>query len=1122
MPPDPFGDYLKSIRRDLSATDATEHTHRPALKALIEALDPHVQAVNEPRHRTDCGAPDYRVRRGQLTLGYVECKDIGVSLDEAERSEQVQRYLKHLSNLVLTDYLEFRWYVDGDLRQRATVAHLAHDGKLTRDGAGAEAARELLASFLAHAPERIDKPRDLAVHMARLTHAIHDIIIETFKQDRASNTLAGLHQAFQKTLIPDLAVEQFADMFAQTLAYGLFAARCNHKGPEPFRRLGAAAEIPKTNPFLRHLFDTMTGLALDDEPFVGFVDDLVELLANVDMGAILRDFGKRTRKQDPIVHFYETFLIAYNPKDRKLRGVYYTPEPVISYIVRSVDHLLKTRFRLPDGLADRATVEYEREERQGDKITKVKATSPRVLILDPACGTGGFLYAIVDHIRDEFTRRGDAGMWSGYVKEHLLPRLFGFELLMAPYAVAHFKLGMQLAAQDMPEAQREQWAYDFSGNERLGIYLTNTLEQAERQAETLFGPLRIITEEANAAARIKRDLPIMVVLGNPPYAGHSANRSWEIREGKKVPTFIGRLLQDYYRVDGQPLGERNPKWLQDDYVKFIRFGQWRIEQTGAGILAFITNHGYLDNPTFRGMRQQLMNAFTDIYILDLHGNAKKKERCPDGSKDENVFDIMQGVAIGLFVKEPGKSGPAKVHHADLWGLRETPDKQSGKYPWLFAHEVAKTDWAEATPAPTLYIFKPRASYLPAEYAQGLSVADSMRINSVGVVTARDRLTIQWSREEVWRVVQDFARLSEEQARTKYELGADTRDWQVALAQEDARASGPEAHLIVPILYRPFDTRHTYYTGRSRGFQCMPRREVMRHMLVGRNVGIITTRQTRDKWDVLATNLIVGHKSLAAFDINSLFPLYLYQHWGQDARNGPEARLERVSNLHPGFVADIETRLRLRSIADGYGDLKETFGPEDVFHYIYGVLHSPTYRARYAEFLKIDFPRVPLTSKLDLFRALAAKGADLVALHIMEDNYPAASWTVAGRPSPFASPITRFPVPGDNLVDKGCPRYFPPGHRLAQEAEPLAAGRVYIGAEDPKTGKRGQYFEGVPPEVWQFHIGGYQVCEKWLKDRRGRQLSYEDLTHYQRIVVALNETIRLMAEIDAAIPGWPLE
>jgi predicted helicase len=412
------------------------------------------------------------------------------------------------------------------------------------------------------------------------------------------------------------------------------------------------------------------------------------------MDAVLADFGKRSARQDPVVHFYETFLAAYDPKLREARGVYYTPEPVVSYIVRSVDHLLKTRFDCPSGLAETATIEYERAGESGTEGEKVKAISPRVLILDPACGTGTFLYVVIDHIRRAFVQQGNAGMWSAYVRNQLLPRLFGFELLMAPYAVAHFKLGMQLAGHDLSPAQREKWGHDFEGDERLRVYLTNTLEEAERRAQMEFGFLRTLTEEANATVEIKRDLPILAVIGNPPYSGHSANRSWEIKKakrgkrGKRVLTFIGRLIQDYYKVDGKPLGERNSKWLQNDYVKFIRWGQWRIEQTGAGILAFITDHSYLESPTFRGMRQQLTETFGDLYILDLHGNSKKQESCPDGSEDKNVFDIQQGVAIGIFVKRPDGSAPKRIFHADLWGARETEDKQGGKYPWLFEHDLA--------------------------------------------------------------------------------------------------------------------------------------------------------------------------------------------------------------------------------------------------------------------------------------------------------------------------------------------------------------------------------------------------------------------------------------------------
>jgi len=665
MPPEPFNAYLKQIEKALSAGDATEHTHRPALKSLIESLETGVEAINEPK-RSDCGAPDFVVRRKgkRLTIGHIEAKDVDKDLgatesDSARKTpssrdgEQLARFRNALPNLLLTNYLEFRWYVRGERRLMAQFATLSPGGKVKVLPGGIEEAQKLLRLFLSQELEPIADPKDLALTMANLTHLIRDIIVAAFETGSSSTTLKDLHKAFEETLIPALEIPAFADMFAQTLAYGLFAARCTDPSIRPgeFTRDKAAHLIPKTNPFLRKLFGMIAGPEMDEEPYEGHVNDLAQLLGYAQMDRVLANFGKREKKQDPVLHFYETFLAAYNPAERKRRGVYYTPEPVVSYIVRSVDYLLKTRFNCPDGLADTSTIEREVPDENGRTVTQ---KFPRVLILDPACGTGTFLYAIVDLIREKFMNENRAGEWSGYVRQHLLPRLFGFELLMAPYAVAHFKLGMQLAGQDLPSHElRKQWAYDFQGDERLGIYLTNSLEHVIRLAQTVMPFARFISEESEQASRIKRDIPIMVVLGNPPYAGHSANRSWEVDSaGKKVRTFIGKLLQDYYFVDGQPLREKNPKWLQDDYVKFIRFGQWRIERTGAGILAFITNHGYLDNPTFRGMRQQLMKAFDEIYVLDLHGSAKKKEVCPDGSKDENVFDIQQGVAIALMVKLP--------------------------------------------------------------------------------------------------------------------------------------------------------------------------------------------------------------------------------------------------------------------------------------------------------------------------------------------------------------------------------------------------------------------------------------------------------------------------------------
>jgi len=1145
--PNPFKAYLQELRQKLATGAAQERAHRSALQHLLESMAGGVQAVNEPK-REDCGAPDFAIFSNSLTVGYVETKDIGQSLDAAEQTDQLQRYRRYLGNLVLTDYLEFRWYVDGECRDKVELARRSGANKIVLVKDGEQRTAELLESFLANPPQSISTPADLALRMARLTHLIRDIIAQAFGRHKESALLADLRDAFAKSLIPDIALPEktgeFADMYAQTIAYGLFTARCNHQGSTPFQRLGAAANIPKANPFLRKLFETMTGADLQDEPYVGFVDDLTQLLAHADIDSVLADFGKRAKQQDPMVHFYETFLAAYDPDLREKRGVYYTPEPVVSYLVRSVDWLLRHRFQIPQGLMDKTIQPYEPAQ-EGQGPSQVPGSAHRVLVLDPACGTGTFLYAVVDRIRDQFG--ANAGMWAGYVKQHLLPRLFGFELMMAPYAVAHLKLGLQLAGWDMSVAQRAQWAYNFAGDERLGIYLTNTLEETEKAVQTLFGSLRTITEEANAAGRVKRDLPIMVVLGNPPYSGQSANRSevqtnvgkgdnyvrgWVIGPNGRTkpdyakatrdlgfrpqPTFIGRLVRDYYVCDGQWVQERNMKWLQDDYVKFIRWAQWRIEQTGSGILAFITNHGYLDNPTFRGMRWVLLNTFSEIYLLNLHGNAQKHERAPDGSKDENVFDISIGVTIGIFVKEPGKTGPAQVHYADLWGVREVPnDPNGGKYPWLLAHDVSSPGvWTTLAPHAPFYFFVPQAiaAGIETEYHQGWKVTDIFPVHSVGVVTARDSLTIHWSKGDVWKTVSNFATLPAEDAREGYALGPDRRDWKVSLAQADLKATGPSRDRITPILYRPFDTRFTYYTGQTRGFLCMPRPEVMRHMLGGENTALITSRMTKGETfrHAQVTHHIVEVICMSPKTSNNgfVFPLYLYpaaQHKPGEQKEllssspWPVGKDGRVPNLAPSFATALGAKLGLAFVSDGYGDLATTFGPEDVLRYIYAILHAPTYRSRYAELLRRDFPYVPLTSDLDLFRKLCELGRELITLHLLE-------------PPPTAG-VPTYPAPGTDVVTKGYPKYVAAGEPEPGTGTPLPHGRVYINPD--------QYFDGVPADVWAFQVGGYQVCAKWLRDRQERSLSFDEQEQYSNIVAALKETIRLMTEIDAAIPGWPI-
>lgn len=1052
-----FAEYLREIKKSLDRGDATEHTHRSTLETLLEACGENIDATNEPR-RIACGAPDFNITRKGVPIGHIETKDIGVSLDEMERGkgpngDQFKRY-STLPNWILTDYLEFRWYAAGQKRLTVRIADIDGKERIRALPDGSEKLEQLLTAFYNEPALTVGTARELARYMAGTTRIIRDLIIASFKNEAEEterqlieearepygavmpSRAPWLHNwlsAFRETLIPDLKETEFADMFAQTLAYGLFAARIHAPANREFTREMAAFRLPKTNPFLRKLFAEIAGVDMPDT-IAWAVEDLVNLLRHADMSEILRDFGKGKGKEDPVVHFYETFLSVYDPKVRDQRGVRYTPEPVVQYIVRSVDWLLQSRFNRPNGLADDHT-----------------------FILDPAVGTATFLYFVLVHIFARFSRQ--RGQWDGYVDKHLLNRLFGFEILMAPYAIAHLKLGMQL----------EETGYSFGSDQRLGIFLTNTLEESARRSDRLFADW--ISEEANAAANVKARLPILVVLGNPPYAnfGRMNRNKW-----------ILGLLNDYKK----DLNEKKLN-LDDDFIKFIRFAQWRIEKTGHGIVGFITNNSYIDGITHRRMRETLMAAFDEIYILDLHGNSKKKERTPDGGKDENVFDITVGVSILLAVRLPesglplGERKPARVFHAELWGGRQK------KYDWLSQNDAKTTSWTELEPAPPSYFFVPKTWIDEVEYNYHQSMKDVFIVSGQGVKTERDGIAVHFEEHGIEKTIRDFRDLDEHTIRDRYQLGTDSRDWKIANAKADVSEHREDSNVFRPILYRPFDVRYTWYSGQTRGFIGTPGFPVMRHMTSGPNLAMMVSRQaSRGYRHVFISTTLANVNALdtaGLFGSGPFFPLYLYP-----AADELDASAGRRPNLSPEFLKALAEKLKL--LQAGPHGLPQGVTPEDIFHYAYAVFHSPTYRTRYAEFLKIDFPRLPLTDNRDLFFRLAALGREVAALHLME--------------SPKLNDlITEYPVKGTDVVEK------------VQYND--QDGRVWI--------NHTQYFGGVPTEVWCFHIGGYQVCEKWLKDRKGRKLTYEDTRHYQQIIVALHETIPLMTEIDTVIRqhgDWP--
>jgi len=1062
--------YINTINKRWKSGISTEHSYRGDLEELFRGMIPKVMITNEPT-RINCGAPDFILTRRDVPVGYIEAKDIGEPLSGKKHKEQFERYRESLPNIIFTDYLDFHFYRDGEFVESTRIGEIA--GNSIRFLPENETRfKEMMLDFSHHNLQTIKSASRLSKLMASKARLLADIIESALITDKngekrsENTTLREQLSAFQNVLIHDIDEREFANIYAQTIAYGMFAARLHDKELESFSRFEAARLIPKSNPFLRKLFQYIAGYDLD-ERIDWIVDALADLFRATDVAALLRDFGKSTQQTDPIIHFYETFLAEFDPKLRKSRGVWYTPEPVVNFIVRAVDDILKTEFGLKDGLADTSKTKVKVKTDIPDKKSPTgykmrEEEVHRVQILDPATGTGTFLAEVIKQIHKKF--EGQQGIWPDYVENHLIPRLNGFEILMASYAMAHLKLDMLL----------KETSYDRESNQRFRVYLTNSLEEHHPDTGTLFAGW--LSAEANEANHIKRDTPVMVVLGNPPYSGESQNKG----------EWIMNLMEDYKKEPGgkEKLKERNPKWINDDYVKFLRFGQHFIEKNGEGILAFINPHGFLDNPTFRGMRWNLLKTYDKIYTIDLHGNSKKKETAPDGSPDENVFDIQQGVSINLMIKTGQKkvNELGEVFHFDFYG------KRYEKYGFLLDSTVSTIGFGALPKIEPMYYLVQKDFETERLYNEGIDLNNLFRIKSVGIVTARDNFTIHNSKSSLEETINSFVNLENEKARSRFSLGKDVRDWKVHLAKKDLVDSGLKQENYIKISYRPFDNKWTYYTGNSKGFHCMPRGEVMRHMTEGDNIGIIFSRQsTNEYWsNIQVSDKVIDNRYHFSYKgIPQTAPLYVYSNTNQQTLDGTP---ERKPNLNLKIVKKIAEGLGLKFTPEKE-ETEGTFAPIDLLDYIYAVLHSPAYRETYKEFLKIDFPRVPYPEDPEQFWKLVSLGGELRKLHLME--HPVLDTF-----------ITTYPIAGSNEVTRKLtatsPGYEPDGH----DSE---TGKVWINDQ--------QYFGNVPKTAWEFYIGGYQPAQKWLKDRRGRILTMEEIQHYQKIVVALVETGRLMGEVD---------
>lgn len=998
-----IAEYIKQINEQFGTGIAHEHSYRPMLQQLLSEMLPTFVVTNEPA-RIECGAPDFIISSSKTNtpVFYVEAKDIDDrDLDgRKENKEQFTRYKKSLDYIIFTDYLDFHLYENGEWVKNVRLAEVQGD-KIVLCNENLEDFIALVNHIASTKPSKITSAKRLAIQMAAKARILASTINNAFclaeedcKSAEKNKQLQGQLDAFRKVLINDLTPQGFADIYAQTVAYGMFAARLHDNTPDNFSRQEAANLIPKTNPFLRNIFQQIAGYDLD-ERIAWIVDDLINVFLATDVQKVMKNYSQKGIHRDPMIHFYEDFLKAYNPSLRKLKGVWYTPQPVVQFIVRAVDEILQRDFELSEGLADYSKFVHEvvnEQYEKGEKKFKGKSSSPtikqemhRVQILDPATGTGTFLAEVVNQIFDKFN--GMQGMWQGYVNDHLLPRLHGFELLMASYAVAHLKLDMLL----------QQTGFNHAENSRrLKIYLTNSLEEVHPDTGTLWA--QWLSDEASAANRIKRDCPVMVMIGNPPYSGESQNKG----------EWIMRLLEDYKKEPGgkMRLNERNPKWINDDYVKFIRLAQNYVERNKCGIIGFINPHGFLDNPTFRGMRWNLLSTFDKIYTINLHGNYKKKEVCPDGSPDENVFDIQQGVSINLFIKtgEKKASELGKVYYYDLYGKREE------KYDFLTNTPFSEVKYQELQPVAPMYFFVPKNFGLMDEYEKGVSISSLFSLGSMGITTGHDKEMVS---------LQSF--------KSDYNF---------------------------QYSYRPFDIRWINYDVK----QITRARANVMNNLKKPNIALclIKVNSSSDGlFKVLMSAGLTDKTILSSKDNANVFPLYLYtKEFGEEKKN-PNLKKEEWQKFN-----------------DAVG--KETT-PEEILAYIYAVLHSLSYRERYKEFLKVDFPRIPLPKTAKEFNRLTAIGQQLIDLHLMNN---AQSWKCT----------TTFPEVGSQQVD----------------FQKWKDGQVWINDK--------QYFGNVPESVWEFYIGGYQPAQKWLKDRKGHILSFDEIKHYLHIIHALEETMKLMKEI----------
>jgi len=1106
-----FTRYIKELQI-VPYDELTEHSKRSALEMLLQnaaaSVDSSINILHEPKRLEKFGAPDFKIYKHHSIIGYVENKKISENLDKILKSEQIKKYCELSPNLLLTNYIEFIW-IKGDFIERESLCNLADlenaDFKLNLENAGK--VEKLLHNFFSQIPDKIIFPQELALALAvRCKNLKNFIELELSRQVEKKETerLFDLFNAFKEHIFNELSISEFSDAFAQMLVYGLFLAGLNSENRK-ISVINVKQFIPASFQLIKELisfFDELEKPEYKETKWI--IDEIISIINNIEWFDLKQNlsFNKRITddegiETDPYIYFYETFLTTYDYNLRKAKGVYYTPPHVVNFIIRAIDDILKSSFGLPTGISDKN----------------------QVTVLDFATGTGTFLIEIFKLILENYANESSFKR-DLIIKEHILKNIYGFEYLIAPYTIAHLKLSQFL----------KDSGYEFQEKERLQVYLTNTLEPVDRQVVLPFLPQ--LTRETQTAQKVK-DTPILVITGNPPYSYASKNNG----------EWITSKIKDYYKVDNEALKERNPKGLQDDYVKFIRFAQDKMDKTEQGIVGIITNHSFLDNPTFRGMRQSLLNTFDQLYFIDLHGNSLKKETTPEGNKDENVFDIKQGVCISIFIKRKGLE--KGIFHKDFYGLRKE------KFLSCLESSINTIDFTAIKPNSPFYLFIPQNQENREKYEKFWSLKDIFELNSVGIVSSNDDLFISFKEKEI-RDRYYFIKNNEIQnVRYKYNLSKNFIEKKKKIF-ENLKQKPLE---IREINYRPFDRRFIWW---DTELLERVRLNVMQHF-DKENIGISTVRscQGARKWE--HTFVTDSYSDMHIIPIGAyIFPLYTYNGNGNNNSNGNDYLFKedgKKDNFTKNFrnfikskystnivnqikinkleaeieilqkvikqIEEIIVSLRkinfdeeliktqivfienLNQLVEGRikkiqeekecGSALYQPSPMEIFAYIYTILHSKTYRQKYSEFLKMDFPRIPFTNDLNVFKKLSEIGRELIQKHLLkeipnEDDY---------------RKIGNFKGEGNNVVKKL--------KLKTDKNKKILEHKLFIN----KT----QYFETITEEIFNFQIGGYPVLERYFKDRKDRPLENEEIVNLEKTIKVLAFTIKQMDLIDNLTNDW---